>query len=98
MLAITIAPAFHGLVYAPQAAFFAELFPTSVRYSGASIGYQVASIAAGAPAPLIAVGVLQHDGSKTPTLLAIYLGAAAADPTAAAPVTAPQAARPIANT
>ncbi len=77
VLAITIALAFHGLMYAPQAAFFAELFATNVRYSGASIGYQVASIAAGAPAPLIAVAVLQHNGSKTPTLLAIYLGAAA---------------------
>ncbi|HEU5353673.1 MAG TPA: MFS transporter [Actinocrinis sp.] len=75
--AVTIALAFHGLMYAPQAAFFAELFATGVRYSGASIGYQVASIAAGAPAPLIAVAVLQHNGSKTPTLLAIYIGAAA---------------------
>lgn len=77
VLAVTVALAFHGLMYAPQAAFFAELFATNVRYSGASIGYQVASIAAGAPAPLIAVAVLQHNGDKTPTLLAIYLGAAA---------------------
>jgi MFS family permease len=77
VLAVTIALAFHGLMYAPQAAFFAELFATNVRYSGASIGYQVASVAAGAPAPLIAVAVLQHNGAKTPTLLAIYLGAAA---------------------
>ena len=46
--AVTIALAFHGLMYAPQAAFFAELFTTRVRYSGASIGYQVASIAASA--------------------------------------------------
>jgi MFS family permease len=77
VIAVIVALAFHGLMYAPQAAFFAELFATGVRYSGASIGYQVASIAAGAPAPLIAVAVLQHNGDKTPTLLAIYLGAAA---------------------
>jgi metabolite-proton symporter len=77
VLAVSVALAFHALMYAPQAAFFAELFATGVRYSGASIGYQVASIAAGAPAPLIAVAILQHNGSKTPTLLGIYLGAAA---------------------
>ncbi len=77
VLAVIVALAFHGLMYAPQAAFFAELFATGVRYSGASIGYQVASVAAGAPAPLIAVAILQHNGDKTPTLLAIYLGAAA---------------------
>ena len=77
VLAVTVALAFHALMYAPQAAFFAELFSTRVRYSGASIGYQVASIAAGAPAPLIAVAVLQHNGSKTGGLLSLYIGAAA---------------------
>ena len=77
VLAVTVALAFHALMYAPQAAFFAELFSTRVRYSGASIGYQVASVAAGAPAPLIAVAVLQHNGSKTGGLLSLYIGAAA---------------------
>lgn len=51
-------------MYGPQAAFFAELFGTRMRYSGASIGYQLASIAAGAVAPLIAVALLQQfDGT-----------------------------------
>ena len=77
VLAVTVALLLHGLMYAPQAAYFSELFATGVRYSGASIGYQVASIAAGAPAPLIAVAVLQHNGSKTSGLLSLYLGAAA---------------------
>ena len=35
---------FHSMMYAPQAAFFSELFGTSVRYTGASVGYQLASI------------------------------------------------------
>jgi metabolite-proton symporter len=78
VLAITVALAFHGLMYGPQAAFFAELFPTGVRYSGASIGYQVASVAAGAPAPLIAVAILEHNGGKTAGWLSLYLGLAAA--------------------
>ena len=49
---------FHTLMYAPQAAFFSELFGTSVRYTGASVGYQLASIFAGALAPIIAVKLL----------------------------------------
>ena len=77
VLAVTVALAFHGLMYGPQAAFFAELFPTGVRYSGASIGYQVASVAAGAPAPLIAVAILEHNGGKTAGWLSLYLGLAA---------------------
>ncbi len=44
--ATTIGLVLHGAMYGPQAAFFAELFGTRVRYSGASIGYQLASIAA----------------------------------------------------
>ena len=45
-------------MYAPQAAFFSELFGTSVRYTGASVGYQLASIFAGALAPIIALKLL----------------------------------------
>ena len=77
VLAIVVALAFHALMYAPQAAYFAELFATGVRYTGTSIGYQAASLAAGAPAPLIAVAILQHNGSKTAGFLSLYLGAAA---------------------
>ena len=56
-------------MYGPQAAFFSELFGTRVRYSGASIGYQLASIAAGALAPLIAVALLDAWGSTLPVSL-----------------------------
>ena len=77
VFAVTVAFAFHGLMYGPQAAFFSEMFPTGVRYSGASIGYQVASIAAGAPAPLIAVAILEHNGSKTAGWISLYIGLAA---------------------
>jgi MHS family shikimate/dehydroshikimate transporter-like MFS transporter len=46
-------------MYGPQAAYFAELFGTRVRYSGASLGYQLASVFAGGFAPLIAVALLK---------------------------------------
>lgn len=53
--AITIGLVFMGLQYGPQAAFFTELFSTKVRYSGASLGYQIGAIIGGALAPTIAV-------------------------------------------
>jgi metabolite-proton symporter len=63
---------FHAAMYGPQAAFFAELFGTRVRYSGASLGYQLASPFAGGLAPLIATGLLQwSDGRPWP--VAVYL-------------------------
>jgi 4-amino-4-deoxy-L-arabinose transferase-like glycosyltransferase len=49
-------------MYGPQAAFFSELFGTRVRYSGASLGYQLASVLAGGFAPLIAVALLAAYG------------------------------------
>ena len=54
---------FHDWLYGPQAALIAERFGTKLRYSGASLGYQLASITAGGPAPLIATYLLVH--SKT---------------------------------
>jgi MFS family permease len=48
----------HDLMYGPQAALIAESFTPRLRYSGASIGYQLASVIAGGPAPLIAAGLL----------------------------------------
>jgi|TARA_B110000483_G_scaffold241688_1_gene325357 MFS family permease len=45
---------FLGLMYGPQAAFFTELFSTEVRYSGASLGYQIGAIVGGAFAPIVA--------------------------------------------
>ncbi|WP_037973778.1 MFS transporter [Streptomyces sp. NRRL WC-3742] len=75
-LAVTVGLVFHSAMYAPQAAFFSELFATRLRYSGASIGAQFASVAAGAPAPLIATALLKDYGSSTP--IAVYVAIAAA--------------------
>lgn len=75
LLAITVGLVFHSAMYAPQAAFFSELFATRMRYSGASIGAQFASVAAGAPAPLIATALLQSYGSSGP--ISVYVGLAA---------------------
>jgi metabolite-proton symporter len=63
-LAITLGLPLHDLQYGPQAAFIAESFPGSRRYSGASLGYQLASITAGGPAPLIAVWLYRSYGTS----------------------------------
>ena len=52
----------HDAMYGPQAAFFSELFGTRVRYSGASLGYQLASVLAGGLSPLIATALLGYYG------------------------------------
>lgn len=77
----------HGAMYGPQASFFSELFGTRVRYSGASLGYQLASVFAGGLSPLIATSLLQWaDGKPWPiaaymvgmalvTLVSVYLAA-----------------------
>ncbi|WP_336048867.1 MFS transporter [Streptomyces sp. CA2R101] len=75
LLAVSVGLVFHGAMYAPQAAFFAEMFATRMRYSGASIGAQFSSVAAGAPAPLIATALLADFGSPAP--IALYVIAAA---------------------
>lgn len=54
---------FHGAMYGPQAAFLSELFGTRVRYSGVSVGYQLASILAGGLAPVVAVALYTGFGS-----------------------------------
>ncbi|MER5999278.1 MFS transporter [Nonomuraea angiospora] len=55
LLAIVLAAPIHDIQYGPQATFIAESFTGRLRYSGASLGYQLASVTAGGPAPLIAV-------------------------------------------
>lgn len=62
----------HAAMYGVQGAFFSELFGTRVRYSGASLGYQLASVFAGGLSPLIAVALLGWSGSYWP--VAVYLG------------------------
>lgn len=71
--AITVGLVFISMMYGPQAAMFAELFPKSVRYSGASLGYQIGTLAGGGLAPIIATALFARYGSTTP--IAIYLGA-----------------------
>jgi MFS family permease len=56
-LAIFLSLIPHDLMYGPQAALIAECFTGRLRYSGASLGYQLASLVAGGPAPLIATAL-----------------------------------------
>jgi MFS family permease len=65
----------HDLMYGPQAAYFAELFGTRVRYSGASLGYQLASVIAGGFAPLVAASLLDASGYPA---VAVYMAIMAA--------------------
>jgi MFS family permease len=74
--AIVIGLVIHALMYAPQPAIMAEMFPTRMRYSGVSLGYQVTSIVAGSAAPAISVKLLEIYDSWVP--IAIYLAIAAA--------------------
>src|SRR5205807_8855374 len=59
-LAIVLSLIPHDMMYGPQAALIAESFSGKLRYSGASLGYQLASIIAGGPAPLIAAWLLSQ--------------------------------------
>ena len=70
-IAIALSLVFHDIQYGPQAAMIAESFPTPIRYSGSSIGYQLASIVAGGPAPLIATALLASYHSSM--AVAIYI-------------------------
>ncbi|MGH3495743.1 MAG: MFS transporter, partial [Sciscionella sp.] len=64
LVAIIVSLVFHDMQYGPQAALIAESFGTNVRYSGAGLGYQLASVIAGGPAPLIAAAILNSTGSS----------------------------------
>jgi metabolite-proton symporter len=65
----------HDMQYGPQAALIAETFSTKLRYSGAGIGYQLASVFAGGPAPLLAAWLLHTFDSSLPIALYIIAGA-----------------------
>jgi MFS family permease len=56
-IAIVLSLIPHDMMYGPQAALIAEAFTPRLRYSGASLGYQLASVIAGGPAPLIATAL-----------------------------------------
>jgi metabolite-proton symporter len=70
-VAIVVSLIPHDTMYGPQAALIAESFTGRLRYSGASIGYQLASIIAGGPAPLIAAALLAYYGSWV--TIAVYI-------------------------
>ena len=74
-IAIVLSLIPHDLQYGPQAALIAEAFTPRLRYSGASLGYQLASVIAGGPAPLIATALFAayHTGYA----IAIYIAACA---------------------
>ena len=71
VLAVVVALIFHAAMYGPQASFIAEMFPTKVRYTGASMGYQLAGILGGALAPIISVGLL--DRFDTSVVVSVYV-------------------------
>jgi MFS family permease len=71
VLATVLAFIFHAFVYGPQGALISECFTPRLRYSGTSIGYQLASITAGGPAPLIATALLAQFNSGWP--IAVYI-------------------------
>ncbi|TAM02236.1 MAG: MFS transporter [Pusillimonas sp.] len=66
ILAVCVGVALHGLIVGPAAAFVLELFGTDVRFSGASVGYQIGGVLGGAIAPLIAIKLLQNYHSWVP--------------------------------
>ena len=65
----------HGLMYGPQAALIAECFTPRLRYSGCSLGYHLAAVTGGGPAPLIATVLLAWTGSGY--AIACYIAACA---------------------
>jgi metabolite-proton symporter len=76
ILAIVVGLVLHASMYAPQAAFITELFPTRIRYSGVSIAYQLTAIFAGSLAPIIALWLYKDLGSSLP--VSIYVAIACA--------------------
>jgi MFS transporter, MHS family, shikimate and dehydroshikimate transport protein len=75
-VALTVGQLFLSMMYGPQAALFSEMFSARVRYSGASMGYQLASVFAGGLAPIIMVYLLDRTG--TSLSVAFYVFAMAA--------------------
>jgi MFS family permease len=70
-LAIVLSLIPHDMLYGPQAALIAESFPPRLRYSGASLGYQLASIIAGGPAPIIATWL--YGSFKSSNVIAVFI-------------------------
>jgi MHS family shikimate/dehydroshikimate transporter-like MFS transporter len=73
IVSLCIAQFFLGMMYGPQAALFSEMFSARVRYSGASIGYQGASVFAGGLAPIIMVWLLESTGTSLSVSFYMFL-------------------------
>ena len=71
LLSVSVAVTFVSAMYGPQGAIAAELFPTSVRYSGASVACQISSILGGGLAPIVAVALVAATGNSLS--IAIYV-------------------------
>jgi hypothetical protein len=73
-VAIVVSLIPHDIQYGPQAALIAEALTPRLRYSGASLGYQLASIIAGGPAPIIATALFAayHSGYAIAIFIAVY--------------------------
>ena len=74
ILGIVIVAIPHSLQYGPQAAYIAESFPTRLAYGGSGLGYQLASLIAGGPAPLLATWMLPNFGWQA---ISVYIIACA---------------------
>ena len=86
-LAIVLAAPIHDIQYGPQATFIAESFTGRLRYSGASLGYQLASVAAGGLAPFIATALLATWGTRAVAGYMMLLASITVAATYAAPET-----------
>jgi hypothetical protein len=75
-VALVVGQMFLSMMYGPQAALFSEMFSRKVRYSGASLGYQIAAVFAGGLAPIIMVSLLDWTG--TSLSVSLYMIAMAA--------------------
>jgi MFS family permease len=73
-VALCVGQFLNGMLFGPLAALFSEIFTTKVRYSGASLGYQIGTLLGGALAPVVATALLAHYGS--PLSIAVYIACA----------------------
>jgi MFS family permease len=73
-VSLVVGAAFQNMMYGPQAALFSEMFSTQVRYSGASLGYQLGILAGGALAPVIATSLYAATGGWL--LISLYMAVA----------------------
>jgi metabolite-proton symporter len=74
-LTVMVAAIPHAIQYGPQASLIAEVFPTKLRYGGAGIGYQLSSVFAGGPAPLLATWLLHDFGWWAISVVMVFASA-----------------------